>query len=247
MPRNPRCVDPGVAYHITQRGVDRAKVFDSERDRHTYLSLVESNLADAAVKVLAYCLMSNHVHWVLVPDRGDSLSVLFRRVHGRYAQYFNVIHQRTGHLWQNRFFGCAVASKHLSTVLRYVEQNPVRAGLVPAASDYRWSSARPHLAGPESAPNPLLDWHFWRESGGSDHWNQLLDSEDDDTTIWGLRRSTFAGRPFGDPDFLQQMESKFGRHWSSRDPYRKPPAVEAISGTERSGPARRLRTSATSG
>jgi putative transposase len=89
MARNARCILPGLPYHVTQRGTNRQKVFFSTAHRKTYLSLVERNLGDSGVRVLAYCLMSNHVHWVVVPERVDSLAVLFRRVHGGHAQAMN--------------------------------------------------------------------------------------------------------------------------------------------------------------
>jgi len=85
--------------------------------------------------------MTNHVHWIAIPQRDDSLAVLFRRVHGRYAQYRNAKRRRVGHLWQNRFFSCALAPGHLWAALRYVEWNPVRAGVVGTPEAYRWSSA----------------------------------------------------------------------------------------------------------
>src|SRR6185312_8363576 len=103
MPRRNRCVLPEVPCHITQRGVDRCEVFSEDQDRITYLRLIQENLADAAVRVLGYCLMSNHVHLIAVPAREDSLSILARRVHGRYAQYYNARSGRSGHSWQNRF------------------------------------------------------------------------------------------------------------------------------------------------
>jgi REP element-mobilizing transposase RayT len=89
MPRNQRCVMPGEAYHITQRGTNRQRVFFKDADRSTYLRLMAHNLADAGVRVLAWCLMGNHIHIVAVAEHNDSLSVLLRRVHGRYAQMVN--------------------------------------------------------------------------------------------------------------------------------------------------------------
>ena len=96
MPRNARCVLEGLPYHVTQRGSNRQAVFSSAGDRRTYLSLVQENLADAGIRVLAYCLMTNHVHWVVIPERDDSLATMFRRVHGRYAQAWNARRQRSG-------------------------------------------------------------------------------------------------------------------------------------------------------
>ena len=130
MPRNSRCVAAGCEYHVTQRGVNRQPVFYSIGDRLHYLRLMAENLADTQTRVLAFCLMTNHVHFVVVPERDDALAVLFRRVHGRYAQYLNVRRHRTGHLWQNRFFSCPVSEGWLWVALRYVEENPVRALMV---------------------------------------------------------------------------------------------------------------------
>ncbi|MBZ5579217.1 MAG: transposase [Acidobacteriia bacterium] len=98
MPRRQRCVLDGVPHHVTQRGVDRCPVFQADFDRHTYLRLLRDNLADAPVRLLGWCLMTNHVHLIVLPEEADSLGVLLRRVHGRYAQYFNVRAGRTGHL-----------------------------------------------------------------------------------------------------------------------------------------------------
>ncbi len=136
MPRRGRCVLPEMACHVTQRGVDRRETFSVAEDRETYLRLLQSNLRDADVRVLAWCLMCNHVHLVAVPAREDSLSVLFRRVHGRYAQYYNARWGRTGHLWQNRYFSCVLGASHLWAALAYVERNPVRAEMVGEASEY---------------------------------------------------------------------------------------------------------------
>ena len=113
LPRRGRCLLPGVACHVTQRGVDRRETFSADQDRHTYLRLLRENLGDAQVSLLAWCLMSNHVHLVMVPAREDSLSILLRRVHGRYAQYYNACRGRSGHLWQNRYFGCMLEPAHL--------------------------------------------------------------------------------------------------------------------------------------
>jgi putative transposase len=216
MPRNPRCVLPGVAYHVTQRGVDRSDVFFCQADRETYLHLVGEQRLETGVRVLAWCLMNNHVHWVAIPEREDSLSVLFRRVHGRYAQYLNTRRGRTGHLWQNRFFSCPVAAAREVTALRYVEWNPVRAGMVEAPEQWRWSSARAHLRGPEAEEIAVLDWSYWRERGGGEWWKEAL-GHPDDLRQWQLiRRATYAGAPLGPAEFVEEMERRFGRQWRRR-------------------------------
>ncbi|HWZ34080.1 MAG TPA: transposase [Bryobacteraceae bacterium] len=226
MPRNARCVYPDLPYHVTQRGTNRQTVFQSAGDRRAYLGLVRQNLEDAGVRVLAYCLMTNHVHWVVVPDREDSLATLFRRVHGRYAQAWNARRQRSGHVWQNRFFSCPLEEGRLWIALRYVEQNPVRALLARIPEDYEWSSARMHLTGQRDRSG-VLDVDFWRRSGGMETWREMHASAEDPVTTQLLRRCTYAGRPFGAEEFLGRIESKFGRKWRR---WRFEDARECLSG-----------------
>lgn len=233
MPRNPRCVLPEVPYHVTQRGVDRADVFFSHADRVTYLDLFHDHRDEAGVRALAWCLMTNHVHWIVVPEREDSLAVLFRRVHGRYAQYINARRRRTGHLWQNRYFSCAVAPEKADIALRYVEWNPVRAGLVESPDAYRWSSAAAHLIGPSAERIPLLDWGYWESTGGANAWKSLLDGVEDIRELHRLRRATYAGAPCGSAEFVARMERQFGRQWRASGRPRKSAGKEE-NGTQRS-------------
>jgi putative transposase len=113
MPRMPRAVFPGVARHLTQRGVDRQAVFFADRDRQVYLQLVHRAATQFGVSLLGYCLMPNHVHWIAIPESPSSLTKTFARAHGRYAQYCNSLLQRSGHFWQNRFYSCALDDAHL--------------------------------------------------------------------------------------------------------------------------------------
>jgi putative transposase len=211
MPRNARCVVPGVACHITQRGVDRGKVFFSARDRIYYLQLLKNELVDGGLRVLSYCLMSNHVHFVVVPERADALAITFQRTHGRYAQYLNVRRNRTGHLWQNRFFSNLLGKSHLWVAVGYGERNPVRARMVERPEEYRWSSARAHLTGVDESG--VLDMDFWRQEGGAERWRCLLADRDEREAMRALEASTYAGRPFGDEEFVAAMAARFGREW----------------------------------
>jgi putative transposase len=212
MPRNARCVAPGVAHHITQRGTDRQKVFFSVADRHLYLRLVRDHMEQAGVGILAWCLMRNHVHLVAVPEREDSLAVLFRRVHGLYSQAVNIRRGRCGHLWQARFYSCALSEQHLWTALRYVEANAVRAGLVEQPEAYRWSSAAVHLLGVKDK-SEVLDLSFWTRAGGVERWRALHGEVLSGTELQQIRQCTYSGRPFGDDAFLSLMESRFDRVW----------------------------------
>ncbi len=181
-------------------------------DYRMYLSLVRRELPDAGARVLGYCLMTNHVHLVVLAEREDSLAVLFRRVHGRYAQSLNVKRGRSGHLFQQRFYSCPLSERHLWTALRYVEQNPCRAGLVESPEQYRWSSAAARMGcGPDRAR--VLDEEFWSETGGAERWREMHDAELGSAEASELRRCTFAGRPFGEESFVQRLETQFQRVW----------------------------------
>ena len=212
MPRNARCVAPGIPYHVTQRGTNGQRIFFADIDRKAYLQLLAATREEACVRILAWCLMTNHVHLVVIPEAADSLATLLRRVHGRYAQMLNARQNRTGHLFQNRYFSCALEKSHLWRALAYVERNPVRAGMVERPEQYRWSSAAIHV-GLEKDRLGLLDLNFWKESGGAEGWQQLLMTPEELSELRLLRRCTYAGRPFGSEDFVVQMEARFQRRW----------------------------------
>lgn len=212
MPRNARCVLPGIPYHVTQRGTDRQRVFFLNSDREMYLRLLSRNLSGARVRVLAYALMTNHIHAIVIPERSDSLAVLFRRVHGRYAQYVNTRRGRSGHLWQGRFYSCPLDGAHLATALRYVEENPCRAGIAERPEKYRWSSAAAHF-GVRGDEYNLIDLPFWERSGGESTWREMYEASLSEEQIEPLRQCTYGGRPFGGDDFVARMEEQFGRSW----------------------------------
>ena len=228
MPRRDRCILAGVACHVTQRGVDRRDTFSADADRETYLGLMRQNLEDAEVGLLGWCLMTNHVHLIAMPRREDSLSVLLRRVHGRYAQYYNARYGRSGHLWQNRYFACSLGPGHLWSALEYVERNPVRAGLVDWAGNYHWSSAAAHLEGRD--PTGLLDLDWWRREYDGLDWGQTLGGPEGEQSA-PLRRCTYAGRPFGDEEFVKAISEQFGRHWERGRPRKQCAAAPAASST----------------
>jgi putative transposase len=216
-----------MAYHVTQRGTNHQRVFFSASDRAAYLRLLQRNLAPAETRVLAWCLMTNHVHLVLVPGREDSLEILLRRLHGRYAQMVNARRLRSGHLWQNRFFSCPLSADHLRRVLAYVERNPVRAGLAAEAEQYEWSSAAIHL-GVVRDRWQLADGEGWRQQGGVEGWRTLLAAPEDGADLRLLRRCTYAGRPFGDDAFVESLESRFQRRWR-RWGFEQPAAERAVT------------------
>lgn len=142
MGRQPRLLIPGYPHHIVQRGHDRNAVFVNDSDYQYYLDNLIEWKSKYDVSVYAYCLMTNHVHLILTPNReGDAISRLMRRLSARQGRRVNRLEQRIGTLWAGRF-KCSVIDRddYLMACLRYVELNPIRAGIVSRPEEYRWSS-----------------------------------------------------------------------------------------------------------
>ncbi len=156
MARIARVVMPNLPHHVVQRGVRRMDVFFSPEDRQEYLSLLSQSVSKYALDFLAWCLMSNHAHFVVVPQQQRSLAGAFAEAHRRYTRMVNFREGWRGHLWQERFHSYPMNERHLLAAVRYVEMNPVRAGLVERPEDWEWSSARYHLE------QKTTDW--WCES-----------------------------------------------------------------------------------
>lgn len=164
---------------------------------------------------------------VAIPDEPHSLAVALRRTHGRYALYLNARRNRTGHLWQNRFYSCPLDQRHLWIALRYVERNPVRANLVERPEQWQWSSAAAHL-GTARTPE-FLDWDFHDEAGGPERWAGLLAEPEELIDIRALQRGTFTGRPVGEPDFVARLEWQLGRRLASHQGQRTPCLLGAVA------------------
>ena len=144
MPRLARAVVPGIPYHVTQRGNRGQDVFLTVEHRKRYLEHLEQYSKNYRFDILAYCLMSNHIHIVGIPRNADSMSRTVQTVHMRHTQAVNREMGWQGHLWHSRFFSTALDEPHMWAAIRYVEQNPLRAGMVKRAQDYVWSSAACH-------------------------------------------------------------------------------------------------------
>ena len=147
MPRIARAVIPGIAHHVTQRGNRREDIFFEEADRQRYLRLLLEYSSKHGLRILAYCLMTDHVHLVCIPERARTFGSVFRPLDLRYTQHINLALGLTGRLWQGRPFSCALDEEHLIAAVRYVERNPVRARMVRKAEQYPWSSAAAHCGG----------------------------------------------------------------------------------------------------
>ena len=158
MGRYTRLFLPHVPVHITQRGHDRQSVFMQPDDYEYYLTNLAEIKQDLRVRLLGYCLMTNHVHLIVVPDaEASNVSKLMRVLAGRQTRRINKVLNRTGTLWEGRFKASLIdTDRYLLTCYRYVDLNPVRAAIVASPQDYPWSSYRSH-AGVDV--DPLLDTH----------------------------------------------------------------------------------------
>jgi putative transposase len=147
MARIARFAVAGLPHHVTQRGNRREPVFFGEEDYELYRDLLAGQCRRQGVACWAYCLLPNHVHLILVPDREEALGRALGETHRRYSSVVNARLRVTGHLFQSRFGSVVMDEDHLMAAARYVALNPVRAGLAARAEDWRWSSARAHLEG----------------------------------------------------------------------------------------------------
>ena len=163
--------------------------------------------------------MTNHVHIVAIPETNSSMAYTFRHAHGRFAQYWNTEQKRNGHLWQNRYYSCAVEEAAVGRVIAYVETNPVRAGMVKYAGDFEWSSARAHLG--QVTDEQILDADWWRVHWTALEWKQTLlnlseQKQDQEQELRAIREATYTGRPLGSQAFVAALGEKLGRELGAR-------------------------------
>jgi len=212
MPRIARVVLPGLPHHVTQRGNYRQKVFRNRTDRRRYLLWVKEYSQRYGLEIWAYCLMDNHVHFIVVPQAKDSLAMTLNQAHMCYAQYFNRAQGKRGHLWQGRFYSCPLDDPHLYAAVRYVEQNPVRSGLVKRAEDYPWSSA-PHRV--KGVSDLIISDGLPLRREIAD-WQQYLAQPEEMMFLRVIRGCTASGRPAGGRSFVRKLEQRLGRALQAR-------------------------------
>jgi putative transposase len=207
MSRIARLVAPGIPHHVTQRGNRREVVFFADDDRAAYLARLADYCREHAVEVLGYCLMTNHVHLVMVPTRADGLEKVFRPLHTYYAQRLNRLRGWSGHVWQGRYFSSPLDEAYFWAAMRYVERNPVRAGLVRYAEGYPWSSARAHC-GLQHDPVLTNDAHWTRTWRMVSDWATWLAEPDSSEQIDVMRHHVERGLPCGGEAFVREMETR---------------------------------------
>jgi putative transposase len=209
MPRLARTVIVGFPHHISQRGNNRQDVFFVDDDRKVYLEVLEGQSNRYGLTIMGYCLMSNHVHLIVVPRSEEALAKAVGRTHFMYSRYINRLHRRSGHLWQGRFYSCALDERHFWSAMRYIECNPVRARICRKPWRYGWSSAAAHVD--EEFRCNLLDLSYWYRRMDADQWVKLVMDGQDESEIARLRLNTQTGRPLGSDSFLSKLERSLGR------------------------------------
>jgi len=213
MPRRPRFYMPGLSYHIVQRGNNRQACFFESEDCQRYLQLWQESSNRYGVAVHAYVLMTNHIHFLATPAFEDSISNVTKVVGSRYAQYVNRRYRRTGSLWEGRHKSSAVqAAENLLKCYRYIELNPVAAGMVKRPEQYRWSSYEANAWGEVSwlSPHPLyIELGATADERGY-VYRELFKTKLSDEDLHSIRQATHYCHPLGDERFKKQIEKKTG-------------------------------------
>ena len=213
MARLARVVLPGYPHHLTQRGNRRQDVFFRDEDYEAYLDLLKEWCGREDIENWAYCLMTNHVHLIVKPNKDSNLSRAIGEIHRRYTRRINFRENWRGYLWQGRFASFPMDEDWLLRAAAYVELNPVRSGMVQEAWDYRWSSVHAHLWRKDKAgtvvTEPLLnlvgDWKGYLIEAQSYRAEEIASHER-------------TGRPLGNDRFIEIAEQLSGRDLKRKKP-----------------------------
>jgi putative transposase len=206
MPRSGRIVLPQHPHHVTQRGVRSMRIFTSDEDRKEYLSLLSQRGKVFKLEFLAYCLMPNHVHLIVIPEDVEGLARGIGEANRLYTRRINFREKARGHFFQGRFFSAPLDERHFIAAMRYIARNPVRAGMVKQAWEYPWSSAA-FFAG-SKINDPLVCER--NPFGLGLNWIELFDHDPDE--IEALRRNVRLGRPCGNVEFQKKVKRFLNQH-----------------------------------
>ncbi|WP_338024607.1 transposase [Arenimonas caeni] len=221
-----------MPHHVVHRGNNRAAIFFDDTDRHRFRSLLRSAFASRQVGLHAYVLMDNHVHLLATPAERTSLAKAMHSLAQRYCQYFNLRHGRTGSLWEGRFKSFLVdKDRYLLAVCRYIELNPVRAGLAGRAEEYLWSSVHANLGNirdPLITPHDALGLLGTSPEARRARYADWLDRGITARELAAIRRYSAQERALGSPRFQAMVERSLGRPAATRN--RGRPAKEKVGG-----------------
>ena len=218
MPRRARLALAGVPSHIIQRGNNRAVCFYAEDDYQFYLHHLQEYAKKFGCAIHAYVLMTNHVHLLFTPEQADSASLLMKHLGQVYVQYINRSYQRSGTLWEGRFRSCLTQTEsYVLACYRYIELNPVRAGMVNQPQDYRWSSYHANALGKHS---PLLtpqEEYLRLSANDADRltaYSALFSAHLDPATVEQIRSATNGNYALGSKRFQLEIEQALQRRVS---------------------------------
>lgn len=215
MPRRARLLLPGVPLHIIQRGNNRQVCFHAEEDYRFYLEWLQEYARKAGCRIHAYVLMTNHVHLLLSSSKAEGAGELMKSLGQRYVQYTNRTYRRSGTLWEGRFRSCLVQEEaYLMACQRYIELNPVRAGMVRHPADYLWSSYRTNGQGEESElikPHRLYKALGPDESQRQSAYRKLFRHELDPDVMDAIRSATNGNYALGNERFARQISTALGQ------------------------------------
>jgi putative transposase len=215
MPRHARAILPDVAVHIIQRGNNRSACFHRDADYLVYLDHLRELSRRHACDVHAYCLMTNHVHLLVTPRAESACALLMKNLGQRYVQYVNRSRERTGTLWEGRFRSCiAQSDRYVLACYRYIELNPVRAGMVSDPAHYPWSSYRANALGqanPILSPHPLYVALAAAETPRRETYRALFRGALDEAPLADLRMALNQDQPVGNSRFYAEIEAITGQ------------------------------------
>jgi putative transposase len=214
MPRHARICLPDIPCHVVQRGHNRRPCFASDEDRLRYLRGLKEHADRYGVAVHAYALMTNHVHMLMTPRDEGGISRTMKALGEDYVRYFNRTYRRTGTLWEGRPYSCLVDSEGYFLVChRYIECNPVRAGIVAAPEEFRWSSYRANALGEPSdllAPHPIVLALGATDAERRLAYRELFRNELSAAVLEEIRDSTQGGFALGSKAFQESVSAAFG-------------------------------------
>ena len=218
MPRTSRASQGGLCYHVLNRGNARSEVFHKPEDYHAFLDAAAESAVRVPVRVLGYCLMPNHFHLVVWPAGDGDLSRWMHWLMTAHVRRYLTHYHHSGHVWQGRFKAFPIQDDgHLLTVLRYVERNPLRAGLVPKAEDWPWSSLHPDRAkdAPRLDPGPVP-----RPPGWVERVNAAMTPAEEEAIVRSIRRGT----PLGSETWARETADRLDLGYTLRGRGRPPKA-----------------------
>lgn len=214
MPRRLRFCPPGIPVHVIQRGNNRQVCFASDSDIAAYAHWLAEGSVKFNVRVHGWVFMTNHVHLLLCPQHKDSLSKLMQFLGRLYVRHFNYAYARTGTLFEGRFKSSLVQdTEYLMTCLRYIELNPVRAGMVSDPGNYRWSSYRAHGFGANVEmwqPHPLYLSLGKDPQSRQQNYRELMSNALDVNVVAKIRHCANTGLVLGNENFRNQVERLTG-------------------------------------